>query len=91
MPLKCTRLLHQSQCESRLIDPAHFSLVWDARNPHETRGIGLLTLKNSSSDWYNRGVVYSGGGLSRYAAESRERHLRSVITAHAVHAAPGRG
>jgi Integrase core domain len=24
------------------------------RNPHETRGIGLLTLKNSSSDWYRK-------------------------------------
>jgi len=39
----------------------------------------------------NQNVVYSSGGPSRYAAESRERHLGSVITAHAVHAAPRRG
>ncbi|MGA8617658.1 MAG: hypothetical protein WB660_03945 [Candidatus Sulfotelmatobacter sp.] len=37
----------------------------------------------------NQNVVYSSGGLSRYAAKSRERHLGSVITAHAVHAPPG--
>jgi hypothetical protein len=30
------------------------------------------------------------GGLSRYAADSRESHLGSVITAHPVHAAPRR-
>ena len=28
---------------------------------------------------------------SRYAADSRESHSGSVITAHAVHAAPRRG
>jgi catechol 2,3-dioxygenase-like lactoylglutathione lyase family enzyme len=32
----------------------------------------------------------ASGGLSRYTADSRERHSGSVITAHPVHAAPGR-
>ena len=40
---------------------------------------------------FAQNVFYHSGGLSRYAAESRERHLGSVITAHAVHAAPRRG
>ena len=34
---------------------------------------------------------YRSGGRLRYSAESRERHVSSVITAHAVHAAPRRG
>ena len=46
-------------------------------------------------DVLGRELLYGGEstGFSSlcYAADSRERHLGSVITAHAVHAAPRRG
>src|SRR5437016_14254103 len=47
---KQKKLVHRWGAHSR----ASSLSLWSARDPHEIRGTGLLTLKNSSSGWYRK-------------------------------------
>src|SRR5437016_12992800 len=58
---KQKKLVHRWGAHSR----ASSLSLWSARDPHEIRGTGLLTLKNSSSGWYRK--------------MGRVRHLKTLV------------